>query len=349
MATADVFAYPDDGEDDAWRYYSGSLLDEKGEPPPSLSPLDPLLGAFGRDDDDESSKRVVTLKAWLGTRGATTALHYDSQHNAYAQLHGEKIFELYPSEALETSRIQLYPRIHPLSHFSRRGAAMHFGDDAKVDETGASSEAAARPIQRIRLFAGDVLYIPPFWGHAATCEQSCIAANVWVSSQAMHQNDAVERLPLPFESHWSAGLKARAAVHFLLRLLQEASGGVKRCAPVETLLETRWRDADVELFGDRRYERPTDVSEARRSECRPMTADHDEITPTAIAKLTSYAETRAHALKAIEARVRATLLADQLERVAHWATGGVAVATYALPQRLAECCQAGNEATKDEL
>ena len=73
------------------------------------------------------------------------------------------------------------------------------------------------------------------------------------------------------------------------------------------------------------------------------------VTPTAIAKLTSYAETRAHALKAIEARVRATLLADQLERVAHWATGGVAVATYALLQRLAECCQAGNEATKDEL
>lgn len=40
---------------------------------------------------------AASLKAWWGTRGAVTPLHYDSQHNVYAQLHGA--FQLMPMPA----------------------------------------------------------------------------------------------------------------------------------------------------------------------------------------------------------------------------------------------------------
>jgi hypothetical protein len=327
MGTATFFSEPSA----ARHYYAGALLDEDGEPPRSLAPLKPLVDVL-----HNASGRSVTLKAWLGTTGATTPLHYDTLHNAYAQLHGEKSFTLHPPEALET-RLRLFPRIHPLSHFSRLVGGQ--GDENSPDALPAEP-STARALRQVRLTAGDVLYLPPFWAHAAVCERQCVAANVWVSSEAMHANDAVERLPLPFEAHWSDALKARAALSYLRWLLvgsTRAAGavGTRRCSSIEQLLASRWHDAPT-LFGSRRGE----AAEARRvaesAVCEPTRADN--LTDDELGKLQSYAEQRAVALAGIDERIRPTLLADQLERVAHWATGGAAIATHALLVRLSACC-----------
>ena len=78
------------------------------------------------------------------------------------------------------------------------------------------------------------------------------------------------------------------------------------------------------------------VREAASAACMP-TSD-DNLTTAELDKLRVYAERRAAAIASIAPSIRPTLLADQLERVAHWATSGVAAATHALLMRLSECC-----------
>ena len=46
----------------------------------------------------------------MGTAGAVTQLHHDTDHNFYAQLHGEKTFLLYPPSATHEAVFQTTPR-----------------------------------------------------------------------------------------------------------------------------------------------------------------------------------------------------------------------------------------------
>ena len=154
----------------------------------------------------------------------------------------------------------MYPRTHPLSHFSRV-------PDPTAEPTAGTAAAypafrgpARAPAVRATLRAGDVLYLPPFWAHHAACERQCVAANVWVSSDTMLRHRAVEQArhtcwmhasrvrcihvphvleaatllarterlqanqrlqaPLPFEAEWQGGRRAAAALLFLRLLLQ---------------------------------------------------------------------------------------------------------------------------------
>ena len=107
------------------QYFSGSLLDANGEPHPDLQPVTPLVEALSNG----TVGATMTLKAWFGTAGAVTPLHYDTQHNVFAQLHGTKAFWLLPPRTTRRS-VRLYPRIHPLSHFQRggEGGSMRYDD-----------------------------------------------------------------------------------------------------------------------------------------------------------------------------------------------------------------------------
>ena len=139
---------------------------------------------------------------------------------------GEKTFHLFPPEWLEAG-LYLYPRTHPLSHFSR------VPDPTTEPTAGTAADypeyrgPARAPASRATLRAGDVLYLPPFWAHHAACERQCIAANVWVGSDAMLRHRAVEQAPLPFEAGWQGGRRAAAALLFLRLLLQ----AVQQAAP----------------------------------------------------------------------------------------------------------------------
>ena len=69
---------------------------------PDLQPIEPLVRMLANVSGNSGPPRWpesvpaawtglpvrASLKAWWGTRGAVTPLHYDSQHNVYAQLHG---------------------------------------------------------------------------------------------------------------------------------------------------------------------------------------------------------------------------------------------------------------------
>ena len=87
----------------------------------------------------------------------------------------------------------MYPRTHPLSHFSRV-------PDPTAEPTAGTAAAypafrgpTRAPAVRATLRAGDVLYLPPFWAHHAACERQCVAANVWVGSETMLRHRAVEQ------------------------------------------------------------------------------------------------------------------------------------------------------------
>ena len=172
---------------------------------------------------------------------------------------GEKTFHLFPPAWLEAG-LYMYPRTHPLSHFSRV-------PDPTAEPTAGTAAAypafrgpARAPAVRATLRAGDVLYLPPFWAHHAACERQCVAANVWVSSDTMLRHRAVEQArhtcwmhasrvrcihvphvleaatllarterlqanqrlqaPLPFEAEWEGSRRAAAALLFLRLLLQ---------------------------------------------------------------------------------------------------------------------------------
>ena len=59
------------------QYFSGSLLDRDGVAAPELQPVEPLVAALSNGTTGAS----VSLKAWWGTAGAVTPLHYDTQHS----------------------------------------------------------------------------------------------------------------------------------------------------------------------------------------------------------------------------------------------------------------------------
>ncbi len=179
MSVDDFFAPPPNVS----HFYTTSLLHHAtGEPHPSIGPFTPLSGIA-------ASGEAPMLKMWMGTSGAVTPLHLDSQHNFYAQLHGEKTFRLYPPHAAHEA-LYLHPLLHPLCHLSLPRAATP--DEAARDELYPPYDAAGAPAGLVvRLQPGAVLYMPPWWGHHATCERSCVGANAWFPSQPGAAMDAV--------------------------------------------------------------------------------------------------------------------------------------------------------------
>ena len=394
----------------AVHYYSGSLLEDDGRAslPDLQTGLDELIAALGGERDAGTKASGTSLKVWLGTAGATTPLHYDTQHNVYAQLHGTKEFWLWPPRATRRS-VQLYPRIHPLSHFQRG-----FGAGGGSAETTWASDGSRFGVEcfggsfnlhdgegecalRIRLNEGDVIYVPPFWLHRATCRDSCISTNVWVASQPMRRMEEIKAMPLPFEGGWPLPTRYAAVLAFLRAMLRhvhaaEASlsrayaarrasspppppdseswkGPDRALTPTEVvhgLLSTRWHQAEASLFRVAAVRRSSAHEAAGAAVCEPRGGNdyglHDygsrdygdgtvaEEVPD-MAKINSYArrsaevfgvgETSSHAYPHVGWRgPKLILVHDQLERIAHWATGGDARATYALLSRLLSCCAA---------
>lgn len=387
------FWAPRSAESDAVHYYSGSLLEDDGRAsvPDLQRGLDELVAILGRDPEGlprRSQPARHFLKVWLGTEGATTPLHYDTQHNVYAQLSGTKEFWLLPPYAARHD-VPLYPSVHPLSHFMRDSGPGSFDRLAAATSVKSATDCWDRESHRgrcmltFRLEAGDVLYLPPFWLHRATCRSTCVSANVWVSSHAMHRMEDVEAMPLPFESEWALPVRYAAVLAFLRALLRwvhaeeqgrsdemhrlppPPPGGVwfppKALTPVETvssLLSTRWQRAEDVLLRKRADGPSSAHALAAAAECEPR-ADEDA-AGLDLVKIEEYAQRRAVALGVEEEPVyneaerswrgpKLILLHDQLERITHWATGGDTAATHALLRRLKQCVAPTGTAPHDEL
>jgi hypothetical protein len=269
---------------------------------------------------------------WLGTAGAVTQMHHDTDLNFYAQLHGEKTFLLYEPSARHEA-VYAHPRLHPLSH-------------APLPRPPSAAEAAAGRVypphelvgapraQRATLSRGDVLYIPPFWGHLATCERECISANIWWASEYQLVERRLERLPLPFELEWEAPLRDGATVAYLAALVRRAVADAEPLsrAPadaLDALLEGRWRHPEL-----------LPAASVASVGCDVPTA----APPGLREKIAAYAATRADELRAVEPlEIRLIVLHDQLEAIVRTMGSFNASRAHAL-LRATRACLAGPSA-----
>jgi hypothetical protein len=313
-------------QDNAVHYFTTSMIDDAGRPHDLLSPLAPLAG-IAADDTPPS------LKVWMGTARAVTPLHLDAEHNFYALLHGAKTFWLFPPSDTHEA-LYLHPRLHPLAHFPPPRACM--ANECGRGDLFPGYEATGGPAAiTVRLVAGDVIYIPPYWGHHAVCERDCVATNLWFPSAPVVASVQLDMLPLPFEMDWSKHLRHSAAALYLTLLLSAADADADAVA---RLLGTRWRHA--ELLAANAPPPPPPGLPPVGADCEPRAAD----APPGVSlaelrrKFERYARARAAPLLSLESgAIRRVLLHDQVERIAHWAGGGTVAATHALLATVGAC------------
>ena len=160
-------------------YYSGDLSQPYLENIVSLMNLTEILPDL----------QGVSANLWLGEKGVIAPIHYDSVYNAYIHLKGIKTFYLW--SPCEYPNMELFGRHHPYSCQSRHRPfsiqsttggtraslyardPVHFrtekkpstDDDIDIEFTKTKPAVnLSNPIE-IKLFPGDVLFIPAFWFH----------------------------------------------------------------------------------------------------------------------------------------------------------------------------------------
>ena len=313
----------------------------------SLGRLEDIGGQYPELEHAEALSEIAAepskprLSVWMGTAGAVTQLHHDTDNNFYAQLHGEKTFLLYPPSATHEA-VYLHPRLHPLSHLP-------------VPRAPTEAEAAAGLVyppyvstgvpaaQRVHLRRGDVLFIPAFWGHLATCNRDCISANVWWPSSYKLVERELMALPLPFEvGEWDAALLRDVCVAYLVHLVRRATGGNATSDHI-----TAVEDADasaaaasaaaasdaaiaVQQLFDGRWRHPQLLpQQSLLATSRTASAACGHVPsgqPAALqAKVEQYAAQRGAVLRNVQpTEVRLVLVHEQLEAIAHFVAAWVA-------------------------
>lgn len=127
------------------------------------------------------TKEDVEIKEqslWLSTSGARTHTHFDSDHNMFVQLLGEKKWTLFPPSAGRS--MCPYPRLHQMWHKARP-------DFIRPDLQTCPGYAELEGGLEIVLRPGDVLYVPPFWWHHV--ESLTASASLTSYSRAYGIND----------------------------------------------------------------------------------------------------------------------------------------------------------------
>ena len=183
---------------------------------------------------------------WAGSAPATTPLHFDTSHNCYAQLLGEKTFWLLPPAAIP--HVHVHPLAHPSDRQSQvpwipgwllppaapRPQALLAGEMHLHDEVLARFPDAwwARPVAaddgdglkplRAALSPGDVLLLPALWLHQVRADTASVSVNVWTLAQGHERLARLLATPLPlYSAAWSAD-QLLVYMQYLLTAVLEA-------------------------------------------------------------------------------------------------------------------------------
>ncbi|KAH8307485.1 hypothetical protein KR044_013056 [Drosophila immigrans] len=138
------------------------------------------------------NKPSDAVNFWLGDERAITSMHKDPYENLYCVIAGYKDFILLPPHQLPC----VPRRTYPTGIYKRKSSGQFYIDPLMEDgETQQMTEwvsidplapdmatypqyAQARPL-RVRVHAGDVLYLPNYWFHHVQQSHKCIAVNFW--------------------------------------------------------------------------------------------------------------------------------------------------------------------------
>jgi len=138
------------------------------------------------------NKKPDAVNFWMGDTRAVTSMHKDPYENVYCVIRGEKQITLQPPSDLPWIPYKDYsPAIYkeetetgtwktePLEGPHVPWIAI---DPLDPDfETWPSYRNGTQ--LKVKLGAGDILYLPSFWFHHLTQSQGCIAVNYWYDMQ----------------------------------------------------------------------------------------------------------------------------------------------------------------------
>lgn len=128
---------------------------------------------------------------WLGDQRAITSMHKDPYENIYCVISGYKDFILIPPHQL----CCVPRRRYPTGIYKRKTSGQFYIEQVLDNDDPQHTEwvsidplapdfstypqyAKARPL-RVRVHAGDVLYLPNYWFHHVQQSHKCIAVNFW--------------------------------------------------------------------------------------------------------------------------------------------------------------------------
>eukprot|EP00041_Stephanoeca_diplocostata_P028928 m.838836 g.838836 ORF g.838836 m.838836 type:complete len:508 (-) comp23465_c0_seq16:1556-3079(-) len=156
---------------------------------------------------------VKRIGMWLSSPGVLATLHYDTYHNCFVQVAGQKRVVLFPPDIHHS--VHLYPSLHPGYRQSQR-----LYSDYMVPRNASCSIAST--VQTVPLAyydfvaePGDIVYIPPFWFHATQALTYSASVNVWTYDALLENAEQIFVDPIPFDDTWAAPVQTTALVVYL--------------------------------------------------------------------------------------------------------------------------------------
>lgn len=115
--------------------------------------------------------QLSSAQLFASCSGVVSPLHYDTMHNLFCQMSGEKTFLLWPPGA--TVALKPYPVDHPMDRRSRL--------DLRDEGHRVGLKEPSLGGLQIKLVAGDLLYLPPFWWHEVHSDgDENISLSIWM-------------------------------------------------------------------------------------------------------------------------------------------------------------------------
>jgi hypothetical protein len=172
---------------------------------------------------------------WLSSQGVRPCVHFDSDHNFFVHISGEKHFYLWPPWMWHV--LSPYPRVSRLWHKS----GCDFSASNETLDRVCPNWRKARSLVAV-LEPGDVLYVPPYWWHQPLSVSPSISIATW--SQASIWPDHLRHIYYSREFAFmdaSLGFPERSTLlnRFFVGIFQVLYG--RSLAEMARLcLETRW-------------------------------------------------------------------------------------------------------------
>ncbi len=176
-----------------------SLTQYLGEEMLALIPMPPAASASGMVH--------FLTNFWMGKGDTTSPLHYDDYENLLCQIKGVKELTLFPPGDIAylyyTGRAKglleyTYPSTFQRKELvSAKGVSVVFGSSVLLDapDLARHPDLVKATPYKVRLEAGDVLYLPAYWHHEVTSlpdeeEGLNIAVNFWFRNETTFAQEA---------------------------------------------------------------------------------------------------------------------------------------------------------------
>jgi hypothetical protein len=199
-----------------------------------LSSLSPSFQQFiaNRKNMDNSYANVLL---WLSSSNITVRFHYDMEVNYYLQLSGSKTFLLAPPAARRWLRP--HSSFHP--QWRQAQASLSSANISVLEQSGA--------LVKVKLEAGDLLLIPPFYFHQVIAGDNSSSVSAWFpSKESMLYTRLIREIRLPFRSTDAIGLQLASVAHIIRTALDALGLGLGNRSDLIDLMLQRYEYSDCD-------------------------------------------------------------------------------------------------------